>query len=90
MAASQTDQVLGATGATGDLINGILGIPATTAAGAITLKDNTTAITVFTGGTGSVSNLAPFFIALGIRSVNGAWKITTGANVSCVAVGDFT
>lgn len=90
VAASQTDQVLGATGATGDLINGILVVPATTAAGAITLKDNTTAITVFTGGTGSVSNLAPFFIALGIRSVNGAWKLTTGANVSAIAVGDFT
>ena len=90
VAASQTDQVLGATGAAGDLINGILVIPATTAAGAVTLKDNTTAITVFTGGTGSVSNLAPFFIALGIRSINGAWKLTTGANVSCIAVGDFT
>ena len=90
VAASQTDQVLGATGGTGDLINGILVIPATTAAGAITLKDNTTAITVFTGGTGSVSNLVPFLIPLGVRSVNGAWKLTTGANVSCIAVGDFT
>jgi hypothetical protein len=90
VAASQTAQVLGATGATGDLINGILVIPATTAAGAVTLKDGATSITVFTGGTGSVSNLAPFFIALGIRSVNGAWSLTTGANVSCIAVGDFT
>ena len=90
VAASQTDQALGATGAAGDLINGILVIPATTAAGAITLKDDTAAIVVFTGGTGSVSNLVPFFIPLGIRSINGAWKVTTGANVSCIAVGDFT
>jgi hypothetical protein len=90
VAASQTDQVLGATGATGNLINGILVIPATTAPGAITLKDGATSILVFTGGTGSVSNLVPFLIPLGIRSVSGAWSLTTGTNVSCVAIGDFT
>jgi hypothetical protein len=32
----------------------------------------------------------PFFIPLGMVSVSGAWKITTGASVSCIAVGDFT
>jgi len=90
VAASQTDQALGATGASGDLINGILVIPATTAPGAITLKDGATSILVFTGGTASVSNLVPFLIPLGIRSVSGAWSLTTGANVSCVAIGDFT
>lgn len=90
VAASQTDQVLGATGAIGDLLVGVSVTPLTTAAGAITLKDDTTAITLFAGGTGSVSSLQPFFIFLGIRSVSGAWSLTTGANVSCVAVGDFT
>ncbi len=90
VAASQTDQALGATGGAGDLINGILVIPATTSPGAITLKDGATSIAVFTGGATSVSNLVPFFIPLGIRSVSGAWSLTTGANVSCVAVGDFT
>ena len=90
VAASQTDQALGATGGTDDLINGILVIPATTSPGAITLKDGATAITVFTGGATSVSNLVPFFIPLGIRSVSGAWSLTTGANVSAVAVGNFT
>ena len=90
VAASQTDQALGATGGTDDLINGILVIPATTSPGAITLKDGATSIPVFTGGANSVSNLVPFFIPLGIRSVSGAWSLTTGANVSAVAVGDFT
>jgi hypothetical protein len=90
VAASQTDQALGATGASGDLVNGILVIPATTSPGAITLKDGATSIPVFTGGASSVSNLVPFLIPLGIRSVSGAWSLTTGANVSCVAVGDFT
>ncbi len=90
VAASQTAQALGATGATGDLINGILVIPATTSPGNVLLLDNATSITVFAGGASSVSNLVPFFIPLGIKSVSGAWKITTGTNVSCIGVGDFT
>jgi len=90
VAASQTGQALGATGATGDLINGILVIPASTSPGPITLLDGATAILVFTGGTTSVSNLVPFLIPLGLRSISGAWSLTTGANVSCVAIGDFT
>ncbi len=90
VAASQTAQALGATGATGDYIAGILVIPATTSPGVVTLLDNATSIPVFVGGASSVSNLVPFFIPLGIKSVSGAWKITTGANVSCIGIGDFT
>jgi hypothetical protein len=71
VAASQTAQVLGATGGTGDYISGLLVIPATTSPGAIALLDNATSITVFTGGASSVSNLVPFFIPLGMISVSG-------------------
>ncbi|MGE3712645.1 MAG: hypothetical protein AB7G35_23620 [Hyphomicrobiaceae bacterium] len=90
VAASQTAQVLGATGAVGDYISGILVVPATTSPGAIVLLDNATSITVFAGGASSVSNLVPFFIPLGMKSVSGAWKITTGADVSCIGIGNFT
>ena len=90
VAASQTAQVLGPTGATGDYIAGILVIPATTSPGNVLLLDNATSITVFTGGASSVTNLVPFFIPLGIKSVSGAFKLTTGANVSCIGIGDFT
>lgn len=90
VAASQTSQVLGSTGATGDRIYGVLVIPATTSPGNVILIDNATSITIFTGGASSVSNLVPFMIPLGIRSVSGAWRLTTGANVSCIAIGDFT
>ena len=90
VAASQTAQVLGPTGATGDYIAGILVVPATTSPGNVLLLDNATSITVFTGGATSVSNLVPFFIPLGMKSVSGAWKITTGANVSCIGIGNFT
>jgi hypothetical protein len=90
VAASQTAQVLGATGGTGDYISGILVVPATTSPGNVLLLDNATSITVFAGGASSVSNLVPFFIPLGMFSVSGAWKLTTGANVSCIGVGNFT
>lgn len=90
VAASQTAQVLGATGGTGDYISGILVIPATTSPGNVLLLDNATSITVFAGGASSVSNLVPFFIPLGAKSVSGAWKLTTGTNVSCIGIGNFT
>lgn len=91
VAASQTAIVLqSSAGATGDYISGILVIPATTSPGNILLLDNATSITVFTGGTTSVSNLVPFFIPLGAVSASGAWKLTTGANVSAIGIGKFS
>lgn len=90
VAASQTAQTLGATGGAGDYIAGVLVIPATTSPGNVILLDNATSITIFTGGASSVSNLVPFLIPLGMTSVSGAWKITTGANVSCIGIGNFT
>lgn len=88
VAASQTDQTIGATGGTGDYLSHVTVVPATTSPGVVTIKDNTTAIISFPGGT--LTSVTPFTIYVGTYSVNGAWKITTGANVSCVAVGDFT
>ena len=90
VAASQTDQMAGATGAAGDYLAGVLIIPATTSPGAVSIEDGATNIPIFTGGASSVSNLVPFFVPLGIKSVSGGWEITTGANVSAIAVGDFT
>jgi hypothetical protein len=91
VAASQTDQSLGSAGAIGDYLVGLLIVPATTSPGAVSIKDGGgSAITVFTGGATSVADLKPFFVELNIRSLAGAWKITTGANVSAIAVGQFT
>jgi hypothetical protein len=90
VAASVTAQALGATGATGDYIAGVLVVPSSTSPGNVILLDNATSITVFAGGASSVSNLVPFYIPLGMFSVSGAWKITTGSNVSCIGIGNFT
>lgn len=91
VAASQTAQVLGSTGAKSDYLAGLLVVPATTAAGAISILDGATPISVFPGGgTTALTSLIPFFIPLGIRSFEGAWSVTTGANVSVIAIGTFT
>jgi hypothetical protein len=74
----------------GDYLKFLLVVPATTSPGAVTILDNATSITVFAGGASSVSNLVPFPIPVEALSVSGAWKVTTGADVSVIAIGNFT
>lgn len=89
--ASANAQALGATGAAGDFLAGLLIVPASTSPGAVSIKDGGgSAITIFTGGASSVSNLVPFFVPIGAKSLAGAWSVTTGANVSAIATGNFT
>jgi hypothetical protein len=92
VAASQTDAVIQATtGASGDYLDHVVVIPATTAAGVVTIKDNATAVISYPGGaTTALLTLTPFTIFVGAISSSGAWKITTGANVSVLAVGRFS
>jgi hypothetical protein len=94
VAAGQTAQVLGATGALNDYLSHLLIVPATTSPGAVSIKDgNGSDMTVFTGGADSVLSLQPFYAAIGARTVNATtpgWKVTTGADVSVIAFGIFT
>lgn len=91
VAANQADQAMGPAGAVGDTLDGVLIIPGTTSPGAVSIKDGGGgAITIFTGGASSVSNLVPFFVPVGAKSSSGAWKLTTGANVTAIGVGRFT
>lgn len=92
IAASQTDQIMGSTGAVGDALTSLLVVPSSLSPGAISIKDGSggTAITVFAGGASSISTLHPFYIGLGMRSTTGGWRVTTGAGVTAIAVGNFT
>ena len=91
VAASQTAQAIGGTGAIGDYLSHVIVSPATAGCGVVTIMDLTTEIAAFPGGgVTALTNLIPFIIPIGTTSQNGAWKITTGANVKCVAVGNFT
>ena len=94
VAASQTDQILGPAGKKDDVLIRLVIVPATTSPGNVLIQDgNGTEITVFTGGASSVADLTPIVIELGARCRNATtpgWKITTGANVSVLAVGSFS
>lgn len=88
VAASQTGQALGTTGKAGDVLQKLVIVPATLAAGSVTLIDNATSISVFVSGT--LADLTPIVLDLNMASVSGAWSVTTGANVSVIAVGQFS
>lgn len=90
VAASQTAQVIGPTGAAGDYIKRLIIIPASVSPGVVTLLDNATSINILPGGTNSLTELKPIVVDLDMFSVSGAFKITTGASVSVIAVGVFT
>jgi hypothetical protein len=95
VAASQTGQILGATGGVGDYLAGLLIVPATTAAGAVSIADgNGSAITLFVGGgTTALTILTPVFVPLGMRAkvvTTPGWHVTTGAAVSVIGIGNFT
>jgi hypothetical protein len=89
VAASQTAQILGDDGQAGDVLDKVIVVPETTAAGTVALLDGSTSTNIFV--TGTLADLSPITIDLGgIASVNGPWKITTGANVHVIACGRFT
>lgn len=87
VAASQTDQVLGASGAARDWLQRLIVTIGTAATSAVSIKD----------GAGSDIPIVPantpigvYSIEIGAPSTAGAWKVTTGAGATAVAVGSFS
>lgn len=95
IAASQTAQALtgGSGGATGDYLSHCVIYPVTTSPGVLTVFDSTSTtsnnVITFAGGSSSLSNLTPITIPVGAVSINGAWKVTTGANLLAICYGKF-
>lgn len=95
IAASQTAQALtgGGGGATGDYLGFCTIYPTSTSPGVLTVFDNTSSAAnnaiAFAGGSTSLSNLTPINIPVGSVSVNGPWKVTTGANMVVTCNGHF-
>lgn len=91
VAASQTDQVLGASGAQGDLLERVIVTVATSATGTCSIKDASggSAIPL----TAANTPIGVYVVELGIRAqtaANGGWRVTTGAGATAVAVGKFS
>lgn len=89
--ASQSTQTLGPVGKKGNVLMRVVIIPTTVTAGAVSLKDGSgDAFAIYDGGAVTpLLELKPITVELGIRSVLGAWQITTGGNVRVLAVGYF-
>lgn len=88
VAASQTDQVIGATGGTGDYLHSLVISVNTVATATVSIKDGSTSIPILTGSATLVPGV--FSLPLGLYSTSGSWKVTTGAGATVIAVGNFT
>lgn len=94
-AAASATTLLGAAGAVGDYLAGVVIVPGTAAAGTVGMTDgNGATISLFAGGgVTPLPSLVPFFVPLGIFAVNATtagWRLILGANVTAIAVGKFT
>ncbi len=93
IAASQTAQVLGATGAQFDFLERLVCVVTTAATGAVSIKDGAggTLIPVFPNSPGG--GIGTYNVELNLRALTVAspgWRVTTGAGVAVIAVGAFT
>ena len=89
VAASQTDQVLGGTGAAGDYLEKLILVVTTALTAAVSIKDGAgSAIAVFPNSPGG--GVGTYVVPMDILSTSGAWSVTTGAGVAGIAVGRFT
>lgn len=86
VAVSQTAQVLGGVGATGDYLHRLLITVSTSLTSTVTILDDATSITLLPAN----AAIGVYSVAVESRSATGAWKVTTGAGASVMAVGIFS
>ena len=88
VAASVTAQPLGNSGAVGDYVHRLIISVVTVATSGVTLIDGSTSIVLLTGAATNVPGV--YSVEINAASASGAWKITTGAGATVVAVGIFS
>ena len=88
VAASQTTTAIGVQGS---YLKSVTIVPLSTAGGAVTVLDGSTAILTVPAAA-CLGQSAPYTVHLGIKATNATtgFKITTGSSVSVIAVGRFT
>lgn len=86
VAASQTAQVLGGTGAVGDTLVSLIITVSTALTGTVSILDGSTSIPVMPAS----AVVGVYTITLNAQSVSGPWKVTTGAGASVIAIGNFS
>lgn len=88
VAASQTGQVLGGTGAKGDYLHRLIIQNVTVATASVTLIDGSTSIVIQTGAAALATGVVT--VTVEAASASGAWSVTTGAGCTVIAVGIFS
>ncbi len=88
VAASQTAQVLGGTGAKGDYLHRLIISVNTVATATVTVLDGSTSIPLLTGSATVVPGV--YSVEMNMAAATGPWKITTGAGATVIAVGIFS
>ena len=84
VAAGQTAQVLGTTGAAGDLLHSVIVDSAT---GTVLVIDGATTVLTIPATAANVKSTGEWIIDAVATT---AWKITTAASTTCMCVGRFT
>jgi hypothetical protein len=86
VAFSQTDQILGTTGAIGDYLHRLVVSVTTAATGTVVITDG-----AFVHGLVRPNTpIGTYSIEMNAISKNTGWKITTGAGAEVLAMGNFT
>lgn len=88
VAASQTAQVLGGSGAAGDYLHRLIVTINTALTSTVTLTDGVTAIPIVPASV--ATGVGVLNIELNMASLTSGWKVTTGAGVTVIAVGQFS
>ena len=86
VAASQTAQVLGGTGAVGDYLHRIVVTVNTALTSTVSVLDGSTAVMAVPANT----PIGVYSVEINAASATGPWAITTGAGAEVMAVGFFT
>jgi hypothetical protein len=86
VAASQTAQVLGVTGGAGDTLMRLVVTVGVSLTGTVALLDGATSYPLLPASL----PVGVYSIEINAVSVNGPWKITTGAGATVMAVGNFS
>jgi hypothetical protein len=87
VAAGQTDQVMGGTGAVGDYLDKVVITVATAASSTCSIKDGGGSAIPLTAAN---TPIGVYTVYLEIASTAGAWKITTGAGATAIGIGNFS
>jgi len=90
VAAGQTDQIMGATGAAGDRLLRVIVSVGTSLTGTCSIKDGNGSAIPLTPANTTIGCYSFEINAKALSTTTPGWKITTGAGATALGIGEFT